>query len=265
MANELQAQYVSGKTVYAIVLSSTGQTWNGTAFEAPLAANWLTYKLVATEASTTGLYEATMPAGISSAGSFSVLFYLQAGGGPSSTDLVIGKGSIEWSGSAEIPLASLPANVWAYATRTLSAFSFTVTASIPSAPGWYTTPPTTAQIATAVLTDTTASDLSQGGSLGAAIGSISTILTTQTAWAKLATSGSVNDTAPTTTMFKGNAGLSSTDGFYVSATPLLVCFTSGPNAGLKVPILGYVGATRQITLGAGLLAPPNNNDQFDII
>lgn len=129
MANELQAQNTSGATVYAVILSAVGQAWNGTSFENPLAANWATYKVAATEQSTTGLYEATMPAGISTAGLYSVLFYIQIGGAPAATDTVIGKGTIEWSGTAEIPRSAIPANVWTNATRTLTAFGFSVTVS----------------------------------------------------------------------------------------------------------------------------------------
>ena len=46
---ELQAQLSTGSTLYAILLNSVGQIWNGSAFEAVNGANWATYDIALTE------------------------------------------------------------------------------------------------------------------------------------------------------------------------------------------------------------------------
>ncbi len=100
MAKELQAQYPTGSNIYAIVLNAGGQIWNGSSFETPLLANWTTYAITLTEQSTTGLYQGTMPVLITTAGWYSYLGYLRAGGSAASTDSVIWSDRIPWAGSA---------------------------------------------------------------------------------------------------------------------------------------------------------------------
>ncbi len=100
MSKELQAQYPTGSAVYAVVLSATGGIWNGSAFETPTLANWTTYAVTLTEQSTTGLYHGNMPALITTAGWYSYIGYLRAGGSPLSTDTAIWSDRIPWSGSA---------------------------------------------------------------------------------------------------------------------------------------------------------------------
>lgn len=251
MANELQTYATSGKTVYAILLNAIGQAWNTStvAFEAPVNANWATYKLAATEQGTTGLFEASMPGAIVS-GKYGVLFYVQAGGTAAPSDgPPVAKGDLQWSGTAEIPLASIPANVWASATRTITAFTFTVDATVSATPSWYSAPPSAAAIATAVWTDTTESDFTVVGSPGQILVSFQS----------LEIAGTVNDNAATTTSFSVS-GLSGTAGDYVG---LDCCFVSGVLKGRKQAVTNYLGGKLSFT--TPYIQPPGNGDQFVLI
>lgn len=156
MANELHAETTSGLTCYSVLLSSTGQAWNGAAFVAINGADWLDYDLAMTEAAA-GIYLASMPSVV--AGAYSYVVYEQAGANPATTDTLKGGGFIQWNGSAELSLATIEAqtddigsagagltalgdtrlanldatvssrstltaaDVWAYATRTLTSIS----------------------------------------------------------------------------------------------------------------------------------------------
>lgn len=108
MANELHAYTTSGLTTYAVLLSATGTVWNGSAWEAIASGNWTTYDIALTEA-TAGIYLGTMPA--VAAGVYQYVVYQRAGATPAITDAVLGTGSIEWDGSAVLPLSTVDANV----------------------------------------------------------------------------------------------------------------------------------------------------------
>jgi len=99
MSNELHAYATSGLTLYAVLLNSTGQLWNGSAFEAYNGANWTDYDIALTEAGA-GIYLGNMPA--VAAGSYSYAVYEQAGANPATTDTLRGTGYLEWSGSAVV-------------------------------------------------------------------------------------------------------------------------------------------------------------------
>jgi hypothetical protein len=111
MAKEIKTPFVSGATVYAVILNAAGQAWRTDtgAFEAPVSGDWSQYANVATEQSTTGIYEGNFPPAITSPGAYHVLFRQQAAGSPAATDQSNGMigGTIYWSGTAEsFPLAS---------------------------------------------------------------------------------------------------------------------------------------------------------------
>lgn len=129
MANELQAYSTTGLTLYAVLLNATGQAWNGSAFEAVQAANWATYDIALTEAAG-GIYLANMPA--VAAGAYSYAVYEQAGASPAITDMLRGTGSLEWDGSAVLPLSTLatPASVWSYSSRTLTQAAASVISAV---------------------------------------------------------------------------------------------------------------------------------------
>jgi hypothetical protein len=106
MSNELHAETTTGLTLYAVLLNSTGQVWNGATWEAIAGANWTTYDLAMTEAAA-GIYLANMPA--VALGAYSYVVYAQAGVNPATTDAIRGVGYIQWDGSAELPLAVIEA------------------------------------------------------------------------------------------------------------------------------------------------------------
>ena len=108
MTKELQAQLSTGSTLYAILLNSVGQIWNGSAFETVNGANWATYDIALTE-SIAGLYTADMPAVV--AGVYSYVVYEQAGGSPANTDEWTGNGYLEWDGTAVLPMSTIDTNV----------------------------------------------------------------------------------------------------------------------------------------------------------
>lgn len=106
MANELQISALPQKTIYFLVRSVTGTIWNGSTYVAYATADLGSYDIPATEQGTaSGYYTANMPT--SSAGVYYVLAKEQAGGSPAESDLLVGAGEIQWSGSAVLPLSSM--------------------------------------------------------------------------------------------------------------------------------------------------------------
>jgi hypothetical protein len=104
MANELHAHATSGLTLYAVLLNSVGQVWNGSAFEAYNGANWTSYDIALTEAGA-GIYLATMPT--VALGAYTYAVYERAGASPATTDTLRGTGSILWDGDSEVlPVAA---------------------------------------------------------------------------------------------------------------------------------------------------------------
>lgn len=108
MANELKHRHsTTGSNLYAVVTrASDGDVWNGSTFEDLLAANWGTYDIALTEQSTTQFYYGDMPA--VSAGLYDLWVFERLGGSPATTDPLVGKGVIDWRGSAEWTLNNLP-------------------------------------------------------------------------------------------------------------------------------------------------------------
>lgn len=105
MANELIINYPSGSTLYALLFDATGNVWNGSSFVAPGSAAWTDYDIAMSEIATaTGIYHGTMPAAV--AGVYSFVVRKQTGGSPAVSDVTVGIGRIEWTGTAEIMPAS---------------------------------------------------------------------------------------------------------------------------------------------------------------
>lgn len=106
MANEIQIPHgITGQTVYAVIRNSVGAIWNGSAFVSYNAINWTTYKVALTEETTNGsdgYYKGDFPSGIVTAGIYNIEVRLQSGGSAAITDIVIGAGSIEWTGTSVV-------------------------------------------------------------------------------------------------------------------------------------------------------------------
>lgn len=129
MANELVVSYPTGNTLYAHVLDSNGQIYNGVAFEAPVNVNYGNYDIAATEAGTTGIYRATMP--VVAGGVYGFVFRRQVGGAPATTDPPVASGTIEWDGTDELSLYAI--NTVAFPAGAVE-FTYTVTDSVTGLP-----------------------------------------------------------------------------------------------------------------------------------
>lgn len=130
MANEINFRHsAAAATLYAQVLDSTGSIYNGSTFETIADANWGTYDIAMTEAGTASqIYQGTFP--VVSAGIYTIFVYIQAGGSPAVGDTLAGVGKVEWDGTAELSLTGAVADVWGYATRTLTQGAASVTAAV---------------------------------------------------------------------------------------------------------------------------------------
>lgn len=107
MSNEFNPRFLSGKTLYAQLRRATdGQIWTGSTWELPTAADWASYALAMTEASTTGYYYGSMPGSLA-AGLYGVAYFMQVGGSPATTDPLVCGQSLDWSGTADTPVFSM--------------------------------------------------------------------------------------------------------------------------------------------------------------
>jgi len=98
MANELQTDYITGRTVYFLLRNSTGSVWNGAAFETYVTANYTTYDIAATEQGTaSGYFQGNMPS--LDPGIYYITAKERAGGAPAETDITVGTGVVQWNGS----------------------------------------------------------------------------------------------------------------------------------------------------------------------
>lgn len=102
MSAEIRALTSSGLTVYAQVLNGSGQVWNGTTFETYTAGNWGDYDIALTEQGSSGRYIGNFPSGITTAGDYEFYAYRQLGASPAQSDVAVGVGKVEWSGSAVV-------------------------------------------------------------------------------------------------------------------------------------------------------------------
>lgn len=105
MANEIQATYDSGASLYVHTFNAAGQIWDDFSenWGTYIVANWSFYVVNLAEIATnSGQYRVTFNKDID-AGVYSIVLYLQLGGSPASTDTRIGETAImEWDGSNEI-------------------------------------------------------------------------------------------------------------------------------------------------------------------
>jgi hypothetical protein len=266
MAGELQAQYTTGKTLYAVILSPSGQAWYTVtpAFENINAAHWTSYAITMTEATGTGLYLGTFPTGIVTIGTYSILVYVQAGGSPADTDTLIAAGTVLWSGTAALtPVATdSSGDVFIDSSQDLTA-------------------PMKASVSTAVM-GATAASWNTAGTIGAKINAAGTAsdpwatslpgsYTSPEAGYILGTEssgggangliGTVNDAAPLITSFKVNvpgiiSGTGNLAGGYLTFTK-----SSVVTLNTKFAVTAYNNVTGLATV-TGLNAAPDTNDVF---
>lgn len=107
MAGELQISYITSKTVYVLIRSTTGTIWNGSTFESYATANYATYPItLAQQGSASAYYVGNFPTGIS-AGTYNIVFKDRTGGSPAETDPTIGIGNFDWNGSAVAKISDM--------------------------------------------------------------------------------------------------------------------------------------------------------------
>lgn len=99
MSNEIPFAFDKDFTLYARVFNSTGQVWNGSAFEDWVDGNVGNYDISLTDKSS-GQYIGDFPT--IAAGRYKVNIYEQAGANPAIADTVVGHGEILWDGTSEI-------------------------------------------------------------------------------------------------------------------------------------------------------------------
>lgn len=102
MANEIRGVAPSGSTLYARIMNSSGNLWNGSSFEAYNASHYGNYDLAMTEQGASGVFVASFPSGISSSGTYEYFVHLQSGGSPAEGDLVTNTGKVDWTGSSVV-------------------------------------------------------------------------------------------------------------------------------------------------------------------
>lgn len=102
MANELQTDYLAGKTVYFLLRNATGSIWNGSSFESYNSGNYANYPITASEQGSSGYFVGSMPIIVS--GLYYLLAKERVGGSPAETDITVGTGQILWGGTAPVDI-----------------------------------------------------------------------------------------------------------------------------------------------------------------
>lgn len=97
----------SSGTPYIVIINTSGQYWNGTAFEAYAAANWATYDVAATQYGSSDVWYVTFPTAVPN-GSIDVIQFRQAGESPVESDTVEAVGTFDWDGQVLDPSPIVP-------------------------------------------------------------------------------------------------------------------------------------------------------------
>ena len=131
MANELNIKYPGDKTLYAVVLNSTGKVYNTvtTNFENPIDANWGQYDIAMAEAENTEIYRGSMPT--VPAGAYNFLVHRQVGGSPAVLDTGVGIGNVEWDGTAVLSMYAIRGGI---AGAGAIDFTYTLTSGVDGVP-----------------------------------------------------------------------------------------------------------------------------------
>lgn len=99
MSSELVGTASSGSTIYAHILNSTGQRWNGSTFELFDASNYSNYDVATVEQGASGIYIGDFPIAITTNGHYQILFYVQDAGAPANGDRLASTQGVDWDGS----------------------------------------------------------------------------------------------------------------------------------------------------------------------
>jgi hypothetical protein len=100
MSLELDISYPGSATLYAIIRrASDGYVWNGTAFVVWADLSIADYDVALTSQGG-DYYAVDFPALITTAGTYRIFYYVQAGATPATSDLLLDNESLYWTGSA---------------------------------------------------------------------------------------------------------------------------------------------------------------------
>ncbi|MBM4029196.1 MAG: hypothetical protein FJ280_27930 [Planctomycetes bacterium] len=112
MANEIQTDYASGSTLYAVIRNRAGQVWHPgqQGFETwgtngRTAADYACALTDKAGSRYVGDFDAGIPAG-----DYGIQVFRQAGATPADTDPLVGSRAILWTGTGELTAAKILAN-----------------------------------------------------------------------------------------------------------------------------------------------------------
>ncbi len=111
MAKEVGFIFPDSNNLYFFVIDAAGDYYNGGGFENYNAGNYGNYDIGLTEDGSAGVYFGTFPAVAD--GTYTIVFYLRAGGAPAEGDTPIGSMTVAWDGTTLRD--SVDVEAWEYA------------------------------------------------------------------------------------------------------------------------------------------------------
>ena len=112
MANEIQADYKSGETLYATRFQPAGNVFITDGSADQVWSDPTLYDVPVTENGNGGHYEGDFDASANiAAGTYQVTVFLQTGVNPANGDPQLYKGEIFWDGTAEITIGTLDTTI----------------------------------------------------------------------------------------------------------------------------------------------------------
>lgn len=106
MSGELKIVSSPGFTVYAHILNTSANIWNGSAFETYSVANYVTYGISLMEQGGSGVYIGDFPILITTADKYEVIYYIRSGAVEAEGDSIAGTGTIDRTGTTTVTVSS---------------------------------------------------------------------------------------------------------------------------------------------------------------
>lgn len=101
MSGELRIATSTGSTVYGLIYNASSRVWDGSSFVAYSSGSYPDYVVSVTENGSSGVYIGDFPSGISDAGSYEIIYYVEINAPTAAEgDPFAGAGRISWDGSA---------------------------------------------------------------------------------------------------------------------------------------------------------------------
>lgn len=245
MFPRLYAIFTTGRVVYTIIRNTSDQVWNGSSFVAYNAANWTTYAVSLAEQGATGYYAATIPAGITVDGIYTVEHHDRSGGSPAVTDATVFTG--EFGVNIGYPLVNASRHVSRVVT--VDAVTGLTPSNLDAA--------VSSRLAPGGAVNVTQVN---GANVPAGTGFPALDFTNRplpyTIHNGTAQAGSA------TTITLASLTSSSVNSYYNGAW---IVITSGVGAGQTRQIISYVGSTRVATVAPAWLANPTSASVYSIL